>query len=171
MILIILGVIGTMLFGYFIMSRLDAFFQKGGFIDSPAAKTEKSLVLFCAQQADQLLERLESLLQQHGLRYCLVSEPHVPLPVSVLAVLAISDNDLDNLLLCHEARHVSADIYTIALCNDPLFTKFFRDAGIDRVLTGNQPADVLITLISDQLSALRERVWPAQGREDPKCGS
>ncbi|MDW7657571.1 MAG: NAD-binding protein [Bacillota bacterium] len=170
-ILIIFAAIGIVLFGYLIMSWLDAFFQKGGFIDSPAAKMEKSLLLYCAKQAEQLLDRLEPLLQQQGLRYCLIPEPHVPLPASILAVLAISDNDLDNLLLCHEAKHLHADVYTIALCNDPLFTDFFKDAGIDQVLTGNQPADALVTLISDQISVLLQRVWSTQGREDQKCGS
>jgi hypothetical protein len=140
-------------FGYFIMSRLDAFFQNGGFIDSPAGKAEKSLVLFNAKKADQLLSRIEPMLQQHGFRCCLISEPHVPVPVSVVAVLALSDNDLDNLLLCHEAKHLCADVYTIALCNDQLFLHFFRDAGIDQVLMGQQPVDSLITLIKERILA------------------
>jgi hypothetical protein len=154
--------VGIVFFGYFIMSRLDAFFQNGGFVDNPPVKIERSLVVFCVKHAELLLGKLEPSLQQYGFRCCLISEPHVPVPVSIMAVLALSDNDLDNLLLCHEAKHLCADVYTIALCSDQLFRHYFHDAGIDQVLMGQQSVDSLITLINERILTFSQQKQSVQ---------
>lgn len=167
---IIPTLIGIALFGYFIMGRLDAFFAKGGFNDSPLAKVDKKLLIYCARQAELLLDKLEPELQRQGIRCGVLTEPHVPPSDDLLAVLALSARDLDNLLLCHEAKHLRSDIYTIALCNDRLYQHFFADAGIDQILTENQPADYYMAQISRLVLTYRQAEQITQETGEKKCG-
>lgn len=167
---IIPALIGIALLGYFIMNRLDSFFEKGGFIDRPLTKTNHKLLIYCAEQPEPLLSRLEPELQRQGILCNYLTEPHVPAPDDLLAVLALSERDLDNLLLCHEAKRLRSDVYTIALCNDQLYQHFFADAGIDQILTEDQPADYFITQISRLVLTRRQTEQPTQDTGEKKCG-
>ena len=138
--------LGILLFGYYIMSRIDAFLQHDSFIDNPNRQNEPVLLIYTTKKTDPLLATLLPRLYRQKVRFLIVFDPHVPFKANVYAVLAISGSDIDNLLLCREAKHRFAEVYTIARCHDPLYRHFFQEAGINRILTGDA-SDSLFTYL------------------------
>lgn len=60
-----------------------------------------------------------------------VEGPELPAPCAYRLVLAVSENDLNNLLLCASARRELKSIQLIARCNDPLDREIFRQQRVD----------------------------------------
>jgi Trk K+ transport system NAD-binding subunit len=70
----------------------------------------------------------------------------------LVMLVALSDSDLDNLLLCCKARHLFPDACLIARCNDMVYHGIFKETGIQRILTGNPAPDMVVTTVMDALS-------------------
>lgn len=49
-------------------------------------------------------------------------------------LIAMSDNDLENMTICSDYKHYFPSIFTIAKCNDALYKEIFQNIGIDVVL-------------------------------------
>jgi Trk K+ transport system NAD-binding subunit len=76
-----------------------------------------------------------------------IDEPDIPVNVQIMMVLAISNNDLDNLLLCNKARHHFPDVYLIAKCNDALYQDIFKDTGVHQIINSNYSEVSIIEII------------------------
>lgn len=60
------------------------------------------------------------------------------------AIVALSGDDADNLLLCVKANHATAGITTIARCNDSINLDIFEESGITKVITSKtDPSSIL----------------------------
>ncbi len=147
--LLLITIIGISLLGYLMMVRLDSFIESGGFIEGPEALIEPTVLIYDPHR-DQ--DALEKSLLQHQIRFQCITEPHVPENMIPVVVAALSDSDMDNLLLCNEARHLHPDLFTVAVCNDALYTHLFKESGIKQVFYQNFPEKILLECLLDQKS-------------------
>ncbi len=139
--LLLITTIGISLLGYLMMVRLDNFIESGGFVEGPEAMLEP-IVLIYDPHRDQ--GTLEKSLMEHHIRFQCITEPHVPENMIPVVVAAFSDSDMDNLLLCNEARHLHPDLFTVAVCNDALYTHLFKESGIKQVFYQHFPEKILL---------------------------
>lgn len=119
-------------FGYLLMGRVDRFLEKT-FPDAQMVRPEICAALIFGDLSRQ--DVLEQLMGKHHIACLKLSEPHVPDHLKLRLVLAVSGNDMDNLLLCNEARHIDPSVVTIAKCNNSIYREIFEQAGISRILT------------------------------------
>jgi hypothetical protein len=98
---------------------------------------------------------LIAVLSDKQIPYISTSEPDIPDNMRLMMLLAISNSDLDNLLLCCKARHLFPDACLIALCNDMLYHSIFMQTGIQYILTGRPSPDMVISTVLDAMSRRR----------------
>ncbi|SMP55184.1 NAD-binding protein [Anoxynatronum buryatiense] len=136
-----LTTVGFILLGYRVMQQLDGFFDRQGFdLDLKVPLVSMALIYW----ENQPVTRFESMLQQEKIPYRIVTEPQIPEDVKPIAVLALSENDLNNLLLCTTAKHQFPAVLTVARCNDSLYRHLFQQGGVDTVLEESLPAEDLL---------------------------
>lgn len=70
--------------------------------------------------------------------------PAFPLLRMYRIVAAVSESDLDNMLLCTLAKQRDPSVRTIALCNDQVYREIFDQPAVDAVVTDRQ--DIMKTL-------------------------
>ncbi len=128
-VLIVLVFIGI---GYLLMGGIDHFLEKT-FPETPPVSPETCAALIFGELNRP--EALEQLMLRRHIAYLKLTEPHVPDHLKLRLVLAVSGSDLDNLMLCNEARHVNPDVITIAKCSNSIYREIFEKAGISRILT------------------------------------
>jgi len=124
---------GILLYGYTLMRRLDKFIAAGGIPESPAARGAQSAVLIFG--VPEFTGALAARLAEKGVSYEITDRPEIPEGASFPAVAALSESDLDNLLLCSTAKKLRPDILSFAVCNDVTYRRVFDSAGIGCVFT------------------------------------
>ena len=130
---IILGLtaIGFVLLGYYVMAQLDVFFDQTGFVlDLKMSSVSMALIYM----GNQPMPHLESALQKEKIPYRMITDPQIPEDLKPVAILALSENDLNNLLLCTTARHQFPAVFTIARCNNSLYHHLFQQGVVDKVI-------------------------------------
>ena len=60
-------------------------------------------------------------------------------------LFALSDEDKDNLAICHDAKSTDPGIAIVARCNTPNLRDIFINEGVDRLLSAGEPIDSLLT--------------------------
>jgi len=123
---ILIATLGVLAFGAFVMHRLDRFTEKN--IAPPQTETRDYDVLLFG--APETVEPMLQALKQRGLSCCRTDSACVPPHTRFQAVAAVSDNDMQNLLLCHQAGHMSPGAFLMARCNDPACRSVFTDEHI-----------------------------------------
>lgn len=135
-VLIVVSGIGVLLYGYFLMDKLDDYLNGGGFSGAPQAWESKGILIF-SDLPDKM--ELQPLLQAASYSHAVVDSPALP-PRSVYrAVFALSANDLDNILLCMLAQKAHSTV-TVALCNDKQYLRIFQEYPIDKVVLSMEEA-------------------------------
>jgi hypothetical protein len=142
-ILIISG-LGIMILGYILMDNIDRFMKKGGVVKEYQGESESTVLIYAS---DGILPALEPLLSREHISYRILRDPHSPRNLHTHTALAISDNDLDNLLFCSEIRHLHPNAYTIARCNNALYQHVYEGVGIHRILTGTTTPDRILSVM------------------------
>ncbi len=128
--MILLAVLSVCLvsLGYAMMGGLDRFLDSGGFDEERRERAAVALVFVNEQRRAQVEHALAQ--RSEWLRY--ISEPSPPGEPGCAMVLAASENDLDNILLCARMRKAHP-VYAVALCNNPQYLFVYRDYGIEHV--------------------------------------
>lgn len=121
---------GILLYGYYLMRRLDKFLDTGGFGNSAAVRSNRAVLIF---GEPEIAEPLARYLREKGVTYRVVEDPDLSGDTVYLAVAAVSGSDLDNLLMCARAKRLRPDISSFAVCNDTTYQNVFDSTGIDRV--------------------------------------
>jgi hypothetical protein len=147
-VLIIVAILGVVAYGYLLMARVDRFLNNESFEDG-VHEIDNRVVLIYAFDNDYSV--IKASLSDKKIPYIQTCEPEIPDNVEIMTVLAVSDNDLDNLLLCCKARHLFPDVFLIAKCNDLLYHSIFINTGIQCVLTGTFTPDVILSNIMKAL--------------------
>ena len=125
--------------GYYLMGRIDKFLNTRTLADTAHEDCEK--VLLYASEKDYAA--LKSSLMSNNIPVLSTGEPDIPENARIIAVLAISNNDLDNLLLCNKAKHLFPDAYLVAKCNDAVYQDIFRDTGVQHIINRDYSEDAL----------------------------
>jgi hypothetical protein len=144
-IVLILCMLGVIALGYAIVGRIDKFLNNasiGVCSDADEYANNKSEVLIYPSEG--LPSGLLQLLLREGIGYCLITEPSMPDNSEFSALIAISGSDLDNLLLCSEAKYMRPATVLFARCNDSIYLSIFEKIGINRIFTGKLSADELL---------------------------
>ncbi len=126
---ILIATLGVVAFGAFVMHRLDQFTEKN--ITPPSPQIRACDVLLFGPP--NMVEPMLCTLQRQGLTCCRADSPQVPAGTRFEAVLAVSEDDMQNLLLCHEAGHASPGAFLVARCNHLSCQTVFTDAHIHAV--------------------------------------
>ena len=132
--------------GYILMDRLDTFLASDKIIKAVSQEDTQSILVYKGDtDLSMILEtvddRNKSLVfakdyEDYELRGC-------------KAIVAISDNDADNLMLCVKAKHTKAGITTIARCNNNLNLEIFREAGVTKIVTTITMMDSIRQLLKE----------------------
>lgn len=146
-ILLAITSIGISVLGYLAMVRLDNFIETGGFIEGPEALMQQVILIYSPAQHRSDLEKR---LSHHHIRFQSIPEPHVPENMIPWVVAALSDSDMDNLLLCNEARHLHPDLFTVAVCNDTMHSRLFKESGINCVFLNDFSEDKFLEWLHDK---------------------
>ena len=132
--------------GYLLMDRLDTFLASDKVIKVAYQDETQSILVYKGDtDVSMLLETVDvndkSLVfandyEDYELRGC-------------KAIVAISDNDAENLMLCVKAKHTKSGITTIARCNNNLNLEIFREAGVTKIVTTMTMMDSIRQLLKE----------------------
>ena len=147
-VLLIAVLFGVVIFGYFVMDGLDRFIDKGGLSYNTYVKSESSALLF---GQPEITKTLGCYLHEQGISYKIADNPDINVPLvgeSALAfAAAVSKSDTDNLLLCTQVKKLWPKTPCLAICNDNLYIKLFKAAGIERVITDQLNINEIISAL------------------------
>lgn len=132
--------------GYILMDRLDIFLASDNIIKASNQEDTQSILVYKGDtDVSMILETVDvndkSLVfaedyEDYEIRGC-------------KAIVAISDNDADNLMLCVKAKHTKAGITTIARCNNNLNLVIFKEAGVTKIVTTITMMDSIRQLLKE----------------------
>lgn len=132
--------------GYILMDRLDTFLASDKVIKVAKQDDTQSIFVYKGDtDVSMILETVEdnnkSLIfaddyEDYELKGC-------------KAIIAISDNDADNLMLCVKAKHTKSGITTIAKCNNNLNLEIFKEAGVTKIVTTMTMMDSIRQLLKE----------------------
>lgn len=134
---LIIAIIGAIILGYVAVSRVDRFFDRGGFIKEPDALVTKEIFLYGAKE---VVEALSEDLNRAKITSDWATEPEMNAGVNYHWIGAFSRNDEDNLLACLSAKRNQSGIHTMAKRNDMTYQNVFKQTEILVVLRGDTTA-------------------------------
>ncbi|MPN63706.1 hypothetical protein SDC9_211471 [bioreactor metagenome] len=141
-VLLIVVVIGAILVGYMAVSRVDRFFDRGGFTkQADTVGITKEIFLYGDQK---VVEALSEDLNRAKITNDWATDPDMRAGVNYHWIGAFSFNDEDNLLACLSAKRNQTDIHTMAKCNDITYQNVFKQTEIMVVLQGDLTASQII---------------------------
>lgn len=135
---ILIATLGMLIFGAFVMRRLDILMKKS--TQMQAAETECCDVLLFGTPT--IVDPVERDLKSRGLACRRIDGDRMPEHVAFRAVIAASEDDMKNLLLCNQANHISPGAFLTAQCSNPPCRTVFIDAHVRPVLTDSPAAYV-----------------------------
>lgn len=142
--LLIIVAIAVFLMLFFVMTQLDRFLDKGNVKNDD--KIEVDLVLF--GEADTLRTMLQDpTIQSYRIHTTMISDINQDMHFRMVA--ALSQNDIDNFMLCVQAKRMNQKCLTIALCNDTNHEKIFSDHRINRCFTSIPNASELVHFLKE----------------------
>jgi len=125
---LLLGCIaGTVLFGYFVVRRMDRFFSYRGPDSAPPGRQKAELLVFGTPAE---LERIQAA----GFRCLMADAFFLPENGCFSALLALCGDDAENLAMCRKMRRCDPEIYVIARSGTALLSEAYTAAGADRIL-------------------------------------
>lgn len=131
---------------YFVLDRFDRFVQQGGFVDGPSKPYPKVVLIF---DDHNNIEVSPPFPDPVSIPFVSIAEPTVPENVTPVAVLALSSNDLNNVLLCNEAAHYYQNILLIAVCNNSRHRFLYEQASVDHIFSTRPDSDTILQLIEE----------------------
>ncbi len=127
------------LLGYWVMGRVDAFLAENAQLPPPKRRP-RYLLYFGVDAQDARLRGEDGLWE-------LLETPDIRPDISPKVVAALSEDDLENILLSTQARRRSPGCVTIARLNDPAYVALFRRAHISHVVRGELTARDLLSIV------------------------
>lgn len=129
---LVISMVGVFIFGFLLMRRVDGFLTGGGFHKTPGDSVVKDVLVFseCAKQSDEM-NAIKDSLGGLAKQYDIINKPQIPEKCRYGIVVSISDNDMENLMLCAMAKRLYVDVFTVAKCNDKRYEPVFCRDDID----------------------------------------
>ncbi|WP_069998987.1 hypothetical protein [Cellulosilyticum sp. I15G10I2] len=137
---LLIPVIGV---GY-LMIKLDKFLEKGGFVTEDDKICPFAIVLGETDLAKQMTE----LLEKNGISVLVLAEPFLlEKEKSFQYIFALSESDVDNIVLCKAGKKLFNIEKMISLCNDQRNENIFRSEKIRYLLGEHITAQILYQII------------------------
>lgn len=136
-VLLIFTALGTFLLGYYMMRRLDLFFEKDSFLDGPQGRANQGMLVYGAPDVAEKIKKC-------GMKCKLLMTLTFPEDGFYSALFALSGDDSKNLAICHAAKRADPGIYIIARCNAPDLREIFENTGAERLLGAGESVDALL---------------------------
>jgi len=112
------------------MLRLDSFIGGGDITNEPPENEQKDALVFAESNtityAKETFSASELVLEY-------TEKPYLPPNSSYRIIFALSENDLDNILICLQAKRLS-NTYAIALCSERIYQNIFEEAKIEHIV-------------------------------------
>jgi len=139
MLLVIVFLIPLFYIGY-LMSKLDKFLEKGGFKTKDDEICPVAIVLGTTDIAKQII----AILQNNTIPILILAEPLLlKQEQSFRYVFALSESDMDNMVLCKIVKKVYSVEKIISLCNDRKNEGMFMSEKIRYLLSENVTAQMI----------------------------
>ena len=132
--------------GYILMDRLDTFLASDKIIKAVSQEDTQSILVY---KGDTDLSMILETVDDRDKSLVFAKDYEDYEIRSCKAIVAISDNDADNLMLCVKAKHTKAGITTIARCNNNLNLEIFREAGVTKIVTTMTMMDSIRQLLKE----------------------
>ena len=152
LVLIIVVSIGLIFLGYRFAIQVDTF-TGADLLPANTQQSETAVLLF---GPTALLTDLELTLRESNIDHLEIYEPAIPAGLAFRALVALSECEMDNILLCHEARHLFPGVFTIARCKDPIYRWLFEQEGIDRILLYDPSVELILNNMKSWIQQ-----WPS----------
>lgn len=154
-VLLIVTAAGIVVFGYFLMGRIDRFFSgeknsRDIASDFFGAGHKNAVLIFDPKTGTAGYPSCD-VLPEDLVKCVATDEPEIPGSFHFNALFALSGSDIDNLLLCCKVRHRFPKAYLCAVCNDLAHVGLYRDARVNRILSGRLPPDALRAFIRGEV--------------------
>lgn len=99
--------------------------------------------------------RVKDYLEAKELIYFQIQNTYdIPDNISFTSVIALSDNDIDNLILCSAAIKFYGIDTIITLCNQNKNKRLFEDYQIAQILINDYPEDLLFSKLKEYIDAI-----------------
>jgi hypothetical protein len=126
--ILVLTLLCIIIFGFYLMKRLDAFLAGGVLLNS--SKNISHILFFGLSSDSDIINALENINVIYDLTD---NECFAPLNIYNI-VFACSENDMNNLMICSSAKRSDSSIYTVAKCNNKLYETVFRRDEVDKIV-------------------------------------
>ena len=129
---------GVVMLGYLVMCRIDHFIERGGILESPQGRANQGVLVYGAPDVAEKINKM-------GMKCRNITAQSYPEDGCYSILFALSDDDKDNLTICHDAKSTDPGIAIVARCNTPNLRDIFINEGVDRLLSAGEPIDSLLT--------------------------
>ncbi|WZL79254.1 NAD-binding protein [Eubacteriales bacterium mix99] len=129
---------GVVMLGYLVMCRIDHFIERGGILESPQGRANQGVLVYGAPDVAEKINKM-------GMKCRNITAQSYPEDGCYSILFALSDEDKDNLAICHDAKSTDPGIAIVARCNTPNLRDIFINEGVDRLLSAGEPIDSLLT--------------------------
>lgn len=136
MVLLSVATLGLIVFGYFVMCRLDSFIERGGFAGDTLGRANYGALVYGSPKAVASIQKAGIVCRQ-------LEMPTFPDDGPYSAFFVLSQDDCENLALCYSAKRADSGIYVVARCNTPVLYRAFEAAKADRILASEEQVDAL----------------------------
>lgn len=138
--LLVIGFLIPLVYIGYLMSKLDKFLEKGGFKTEDDEICPVAIVLGTTDIAKQII----AILQNNTIPILILAEPFLlKQEQSFRYVFALSESDMDNMVLCKIVKKVYSVEKIISLCNDRKNEGMFMSEKIRYLLSENVTAQMI----------------------------
>ena len=143
-ILLVIGFLIPVVYIGYLLTKLDKFLVEGGFQIEYKEMLPVAIVLGCNDLATQVAQ----LLQKNGIPVLNLSEPFLlEQQQSFRYLFALSEKDVDNIVLCKVAKKVYGIEKIISLCNEGKNESMFKSERICYLSDENVTAEMLYKFV------------------------
>ncbi|NCB42351.1 MAG: hypothetical protein EOM59_06995 [Clostridia bacterium] len=130
-IILIFPLLALMVAYYYFMCCVDKFISTEEALCEAEEFVNKDMLLFKGEA------ELIDVCEDNGVRFDLIESPCLPRFCCYRIVLGVSDNDLDNLLICKASKRFDPFVRTVAKCNAQVYHEIFSCEEVDAVVTNS----------------------------------
>jgi len=150
LILLIISFLIPLVYIGHLMSKVDKFVKKGGFIEDDVI-SPVAIVLGETDLAKQIIEHL----QKNGIPVLTLLEPFLlEQEQNFCYLFALSENDVDNIVLCKVGKKVYSIEKIISICNDRRNDGMFISEGISYLPSEDVTAQMLYDVVMQENEVL-----------------
>lgn len=125
--MIIIVLIGTILYGYVLMKKLDGYISQNFIKEEYVTLPQKDILLYGEPET---IAAVVGVLEKESVLYDVTAQPEIKENTVYDWIGAFSEDDMNNLLICMGGKRKNPRVYTIAKCNQNIYEVVFKEMDI-----------------------------------------